>query len=259
MQLTLERGRRFRHSVTLTLMMLITIIWVRVNRRKLMPNVEMARAGDWELPTLDDLIKVYRICKLESLRAMILPALNCAFGPGEISSLMVSEIRPGNPRKIVRVRRKTGVKGQWELWPETAHLLAKVTARKKATDYVFTRPGTNQPLLHYMAHSRYSWLTRIWPWVCGRAGVKFQFKMLRKFAAQGIRDSKFGGKEARELMLSHACSDISSHYTRESPTRLFEALRDFRQTLEPFFAGIADCKTKRGYTKVTGMVTGTIS
>jgi hypothetical protein len=112
-------------------------------------DAEKGRRGH-RLPTftLDELGTLYKAAT-PRVKLMMLLALNCAFKQAEIGSLLKCEVHfahvhPHYRKKgdyIFRVRRKSGVYGEWKLWPETAALLADAMKNSKLSEALSTTTG----------------------------------------------------------------------------------------------------------------------
>lgn len=87
-------------------------------------NERTPKTGSKEKPlyTLDDLQKLLKNANLK-LKAMIMLALNCGFGPKDLQDLRWDDIQEN---RVTLARSKTGVCQTYILWPETSELLAQV-------------------------------------------------------------------------------------------------------------------------------------
>jgi hypothetical protein len=195
-------------------------------------------------------------------------ALNCGFKEAEIASLALSEIyleklypgivqveRPcGVGSWILRIRRKTGVYGEWKLWDETAagirwaQATRKVKAKSKDDFLLVTKSGLALDAktasgnktdkiykswrnLYRTIKSEHDGQVRYLP-----------FKCLEKTATDWLRHHH--GWEVGSLFTAHGKpvkSDTQLEaYSRKPFGRLFTALDAWRAHLEPMFAGVTD-------------------
>ncbi len=91
-------------------------------------NERIPQTGSKEKPlyTLDDLHKLIEKADLK-LKAMIMLALNCGFGPKDLQDLTWDDIEE---ERITLPRSKTGVCQTYLLWPETKKLLDEIRQRR---------------------------------------------------------------------------------------------------------------------------------
>lgn len=206
-------------------------------------------------------------------RVLLLLGLNCGFGAAEVSSLMYQEVRlhsahpyaarirfesSNSDSFILRVRRKTGVYGEWLLWPETATALDWAINRRKQMKSVkrgkykgkdislcetslvlLSDDGT--PLVKQTDEGNTS--NRIANlWASGLTARirkdfpsfrKLSFNKLRKTAGNLIRQEADG--EISGVFLTHGqpvkTDDLSDEYTNRPFGKVFEAIRSVRKHL----------------------------
>jgi len=93
-------------------------------------NATRPRAGSIEKPlyTLDDLNRLLKKADPQ-LKAMIMLALNCGFGPKDIRDLTWDHI---DGERVTLPRSKTGVCQTYLLWLETRALLEEIQQRRAA-------------------------------------------------------------------------------------------------------------------------------
>jgi len=136
-------------------------------------NERIPQAGSKEKPqyTLGDLHKLLVNAELK-LRAMIMLALNCGFGPKDLQDLTWDDIEE---ERITLPRSKTGVCQTYLLWPETKELLDEI--RQQRTMLIIRMAKRK------VHHSDYGhvFVTRFWkPW--SKDAVAEQFRKLCKKA-----------------------------------------------------------------------------
>ncbi|HEX2973570.1 MAG TPA: hypothetical protein VHP11_14645, partial [Tepidisphaeraceae bacterium] len=101
----------------------------RIRRNILLtPAEQRAEANGKDIFTVDELRTLYTNAN-EQQRLYMLLALNCAFTQKDLATLAFADVQlRAQPPVIDRIRSKTratGVRGHWELWPETVKLLTK--------------------------------------------------------------------------------------------------------------------------------------
>jgi integrase len=136
-------------------------------------NERIPKTGSKEKPlyTLEDIRKLLDNADLK-LRAMIMLALNCGFGPKDLQDLTWEDIEK---ERITLPRSKTGVCQTYLLWPETKELLDEI--RQQRAKLIIRMA---QRKVH---HSDYGhvFVTRFWkPW--NKDAVAGQFRKLCKKA-----------------------------------------------------------------------------
>ena len=136
-------------------------------------NERIPKTGSNEKPlyTLDDIRKLLENADFR-LRAMIMLALNCGFGPKDLQDLTWDDIEE---ERITLPRSKTGVCQTYLLWPETIELLDEI--RQQRAKLIIRMA---QRKVH---HSDYGhvFVTRFWkPW--NKDAVAGQFRKLCKKA-----------------------------------------------------------------------------
>ncbi len=227
-----------------------------------------------ELFTVDELATLYKYATpLE--RMFLLLSLNCHFGQAEISSLLVGEIflRTPHVKKIQeilgfnstqgdsfirRYRRKTGVYGEWLLFPHTVMALEWALERRQShadfgDDARVILNSKGQPYdtptatgnANQQIANRFADLVRRIQNDGQRGFAKRPFKMVRKTAATMIREIADG--EIQGLFTSHgqpvATDDLADVYAVRPFGKLFVALRALRLRLEPVFRADATGST----------------
>jgi integrase len=105
-----------------------TDIVEKAPKLKRVRNEKRPRAGSTEKPlyTLDELNRLLKKAELQ-LKAMIMLALNCGFGPKDIRDLTWDHI---DGERVTLPRSKTGVCQTYLLWLETRALLEEIQQRR---------------------------------------------------------------------------------------------------------------------------------
>jgi integrase len=78
----------------------------------------------------------------EQLKAMVLLALNCGFGPKDIHDLTWDHIQ-GN--RVTLPRSKTGISQTFMLWPETKQVLDEIRSHRQQSMAKGREPGPETP------------------------------------------------------------------------------------------------------------------
>jgi integrase len=134
-------------------------------------NERIPQTGSKEKPlyTLEDMRKLLESADLK-LKAMIMLALNCGFGPKDLHDLTWDDI---DGERVTLPRSKTGVCQTYLLWPETKELLDKIRQQRAMLIVRMAKRKVN--------HSDYGhiFVTRFWkPW--SKDAVAEQFRKLCK-------------------------------------------------------------------------------
>jgi len=217
--------------------------------------------------TLDELTLLNRhATPLE--RCLLLLGINCGFARAEIASLTVGEVflrTAHDPRHqeilgfrstdrdsfIKRRRRKTGVYGEFILFPQTVRAIQWATAhRRRLPDF-----GPDARLLVNANGEPYDKLTaggnpnmqipnafarlirRVQESDEGKDFVRRPFKMLRKTAGDLIRRHSDGEVTAVFHCRGQAVriDDLADAYTNRPFGKVFRAIREVEQYLQPMF------------------------
>ena len=226
---------------------------------------------------LDELVLLYKYATPFE-RTLLLLGLNCGFGASEVCGLTYQEIRlhAAHPHAarirfsssnadsfIMRVRRKTGVYGEWLLWPETATALEWSINRRRQMEVIKRGPQKGKsiplsdtspillsddgtPLVKQTAEGNTSnrianmWTSRLTTRIRKDYPTfrKLSFNKLRKTASDLIRHESDG--EISGVFLTHGqpvrSDDLSDEYTNRPFGKVFEAIRSVRQYLAPVFS-----------------------
>lgn len=209
----------------------------RLRRKELMTETEVARAGQGVATfTLDDLCILWRYAtQLE--RYYLLVGLNCAFAEAEHTSLRAGEVFLSEAR-IKRVRYKSGVYGEFALWPETVSALRWMMGRRQNL-----RPDDLILVNEQGAKLSYTRISNTWAKVVKRARKDYPtfrplpFKYLRKTAGQLVQDVSDGEVAAVFMCRGKRVitDDLIDRYTKRPFEKVFGALATVRTTLQPMF------------------------
>lgn len=216
--------------------------------------------------TLEELVIFYKYAT-PLVRLYVLLGLNCGFGPAEFGTLRLDEIflhqRHGHDDLInyqttaemswiKRGRRKTGVYGEWLLWPETVEGIEwALEIRKKKPDF---RPDallclTERGLPYHGQTSGGNNNSRIgnawWRTVDRIQEDKKQYrrlspKLLRKTSGNKVRDIKDG--EVMAIFHSRGdaveTDDLADFYSNRPFRKVFEAIQEMHEWLHPMFEAV---------------------
>jgi hypothetical protein len=201
--------------------------------------------------SVDDLAVLYRHATARE-RCLMLFGLNCGFGGREVGTLQVEEVHLGQShphyRKvgdwIFRSRKKSGVYGEWRLWPETrqaVEYLQRIRPRSDQGELVLTKDG--KPVWTPTARGNPNrFVANAWAKLLNRVRKdhadlpRLGFKYLRKTAATLVR--RLAGGEAASMFLSHGratADDLLDIYAAKPFGKVFKACRRLRKVLEPVF------------------------
>jgi hypothetical protein len=209
-----------------------------------------------ETYTLDELCVLYEYATPWE-RVLMLFALNCGFGRGEIESLTTREIHLRMPHGhydrtgswIKRLRYKSTVYGEWSLWDETVQAVEWLLARRGKTDHpALLLTETGRPLSEPTAgNNRNNKIPNAWAKLLARVRKdrgdfrKLSFNKLRKTAGNLVRKSADG--ETASIFLSHGtpcrADDLLDLYTDRDFAKVFLALDAVRKHLASMFSKVA--------------------
>ena len=197
-------------------------------------------AGGDEVRTFSvDELKDLHAAANDACRLYMLLALNCGWTQADIATLTAEHLKlKASPPYVHRDRGKTGIYGQWTLWPETIAALrtaTKGTCRKKGQPLLTTKRGTS--LLRQNNGAKTDIIALAWRRLrvsldmtdCGMS-----FKHLWKTASQLVRD--VAGKELSDAFLCHSDRTTGRHYNKFSDwSTMADALSKVRKKLRPIF------------------------
>jgi hypothetical protein len=220
-------------------------------------NAKKIRTLQVDTYSLDELVTLYRYATgLE--RLLLLLGLNCGFGQAEIASLQVDEIHLEQKHPhydltgswIRRIRYKTGVYGEWELWGETVQGICWMMERhgtEKGGALILTREGRplTQPTVN---NNRNNKIANCWGRLYQRilkdheGFRRLSFNKLRKTAGDLVK--RFSSGELAGVFHSRGqvvpTDDLSDLYTNRHFDKVFQALGAVREHLAPVFEGVTD-------------------
>src|SRR5262249_31903182 len=128
-------------------------------------------------------------------RALMTLALNAGFANREIATLQTAEIVKGKKHSFIkRHRTKTGIYGEWLLWPETVAALEYLEQFRPAGLPFVVAARDGKPLTHRIrSDNKNDTIARHWKRVLQRVEAdcpgfhKLSFKHMRKTGASLIR------------------------------------------------------------------------
>jgi hypothetical protein len=211
-------------------------------------------------------VKTYTVEQLATLwkyaspreRLLMVLALNCGFGQAEITSLQQAEVfsnqrhdhYPITGSFIKRLRSKSEVYGEWQLWEVTERALEWwATQRPETDETALLVTKTGRPLsAPTKGNNRNGRIPGAWASLTNRIRKdmpefpRLSFNKLRKTAGNLVR-RKAGG-EMLAMFHSRAKSadvdDQAERYTDRPFDKLFEVLGLIRADLAPVFDTVAD-------------------
>jgi hypothetical protein len=223
----------------------------RIRRNVLFTPLEQKALADGKpVFTMEELRILYAAAN-DRQRLYLLSGLNFAFAQKDLATLLITDVN-FEQRVIDRIRHKTrgiGIRGRWEMWPETVKAYKRCFAPSDETANpnglaFLTEDG--KALVNDDADS--DAVAQSWTRLVGRMNKEKQivrplsFKTLRKTASDAILRIS-GSEEVQHLMLCDSPRSIGAkHYRGKADfSRLFSALRAFREELvvEKVFTGTA--------------------
>jgi integrase len=201
------------------------------------------------------------------MRAMILLALNCGFKQAELGTLRVSETFlnqahpyakmlgiPVNPNDsfIKRVRIKSGVYGEWLLWPETVQAIHWALDRrsqvKTNTPYLLVSSKGRGYADKTSAGNKPSMVRNYWESLLDTIQTEPNHEAFRRLAFSQLRETGSDMVRAAsdgEIAAVYEChgqpvrsDSLADIYTNRPFGKVFDALRKVRDRLEPMFADV---------------------
>ncbi len=209
----------------------------RVNRKALMTDKEISKSSQGVATyTLDELKILWRYAtQLE--RYYLVVGLNCAFAEAEHNSLRLQEVF-FDENRIKRIRVKSGVYGEFSLWPETVAALKWVIDKRKTID-----PHDLVLVNETGGKVSYTKISNTYKKIHKRIKKDLPnfrclpFKYLRKTAGQMVQDVSNG--EVAAVFMSRGkrvvTDELIDRYTRRPFDKVFEALATVRVMLQPMF------------------------
>jgi hypothetical protein len=227
-----------------------------------------ARSARVETYTLDELRPLWEYAT-PFQRVLLLLGLNCGFGRAEVASLGIDELLLRQPHPhaadlghssgpgdswVLRVRHKSGVYGEWKLWPETVAAVdwwlrqrAALPVATGVTTLLVTKKGNRYDAPTKANHTNCQipnvWLALTRQIRKDHLGFRqLSFNKLRKTAGNLIRQA--AGGEVAGVFLCHGAAVPADRlldlYTNRPFARVFEAIDRVGEKLRSLWAGVAD-------------------
>ena len=208
--------------------------------------------------TIDELAILWEYA-LPSERAFMIFALNCTFARAEIGSLVRREIVLNKPHRkygnvgnwIFKMRKKTKVYGEWELFPETVQAIEWVLKHRPESDKdnLFLDANGGLIIEYTSGGNANQTIPSAWQRLTDRVRkdhVEFKdigFKFLRKTMTDWVRD-EFGGEIANIFSFHGAVlpesDNIIEVYSNKPFWKVHQACGWVRQKLAPVFAKVSE-------------------
>ncbi len=223
------------------------------------PDELAARANPDQVQTytIDELAMLWEYA-LPSERAFMIFALNCTFARAEIGSLLRREIVLNKPHRkygnvgnwIFKMRPKTKVYGEWELFPETVKAIEWVLKYRpdSETDNLFLDANGGLIIEDTSGGNANQTIPSAWQRLTDRVRKDHKlfkdigFKFLRKTMTDLVRN-EFGGEIANIFSFHGSVlgeGDILEVYSNKPFWRVHQACGWLRQKLAPLFAKVAE-------------------
>jgi hypothetical protein len=202
-------------------------------------------------------------------RVLMLLGLNCGFGRAELASLETADVILGrkHPHEqqvgchstaednwIFRVRHKSGVYGEWKLWPETAAAIdwwlrqrATITVAEGVTTLLVTRKGHRYDAPTKGNHMNFQ-IPNNWFSLADRIRKdhptfrRLSFNKLRKTAGDMIRAE--AGGEVAAVFLCHGTpvksDELLDLYTNRPFAKVFEATERVGEKLRAIWTEVEE-------------------
>lgn len=217
---------------------------------------------------LEDLVILYKY-STPLIRLYVLLGMNCGFGPAEFGTLRLDEIylyqAHGYDDRtdfqtteamswIKRGRWKTGIYGEWLLWPETVKGIEWAIERRKE------HPGFSDDALMFLTQrglpyhgqtiggNNNSRIGNAWWRTIDRiqkdypAYKRYAPKLLRKTSGNRVRN--YRGGEVMSIFHSRGktvdVDDLADFYSDRPFRFVFEAIQDMHEWLRPMFDAVND-------------------
>jgi hypothetical protein len=213
-----------------------------INLRRLRTDAELANQRHG--------VQVFNVPQLATLwkhatdfeRLLILLGLNAGMAQAEIQSLRHDEVEE-DPPMIRRIRRKSGVYGEFALWPETVRGLTWWQRMRPARGDLVMLTHSGKPYTRQRIANQWTTLrTRIERETGESPAWWLSFKHLKKTAAQFVREVSDG--EIAGVFLSHgkpvASDDLADVYSNRPFDRVAEALNEVHDKLTPMFSATSE-------------------
>ena len=223
------------------------------------PDEMAARANPDQVQTytVDELTILWEYA-LPSERAFMIFALNCTFARAEIGSLLRREIVLNKPHRkygnvgnwIFKMRPKTKVYGEWELFPETVKAIEWVLKHRPENemDNLFLDANGGLIIQHTSGGNANQTIPSAWQRLTDRIRKDHSdfkdigFKFLRKTMTDLVRN-EFGGEIANIFSFHGSVlgeGDILEVYSNKPFWRVHQACLWLRQKLSPVFTKVSE-------------------
>ena len=251
-------------------------------RIPLSPSEKSAKGRGVKRFTLEQLKTIWKYAPPHQ-RLRFLIGLNFGFGAAEVASLEVRDVYFGRPHPradelgqaatcdtgwVVRSRPKSGVYGEWKMWPVTAKALAwwlrqreKIKAAASAETLLVTRTGQRFDAPTKSNHANQQ-IRNAWNRLVTKISdddptfPKLSFKYLRKTAATLIRQVSHG--EIAGIFLCHgkpvATDNLIDVYAERPFEKVFEAIDLVDAKLQEVWSSVPDPfpeEPKKGGTNIS--------
>lgn len=191
-------------------------------------------------------------------RLYLVLGLNCGFGAAEVASLKETQINLDIEHPfykirssfIARKRTKTGVYGEWQLWPVTVIAIRwyqSVRPASPLSDFILSKTG--RPLDDATeGGNRNQAIPNAWDRVRKRILKDFSefpkksFNKVRKTAINAIRE--IAGGEIAGVFAAHGrpvgSDDLIDRYSNRPFLKVFKAIRAWGEKIAPVFATVVE-------------------
>ena len=186
-------------------------------------------------------------------RVYMILGLNCGFGAGEINTLRLDEIKQSKDKdgsikhRICHTRTKTGVYGEWSLWPETVAAIEwyrnKLRPTSTSPHLFLTRNGTPLALPSENGNRNLA-IQNAWKRLTERIRKvdhpgfpEMSFNKLRKTSSNYVR-RKYSD-EVADMFLCHGKLEMVDAYTDRPFAKVHKAVRRLQKLLSSVLVPVA--------------------
>jgi hypothetical protein len=214
--------------------------------------------------SVEELAILYRFAS-PLMRTMMLLGINCGFKQAELGTLATVEVFlkqahplakmlgiPANPQDsfIKRVRIKSGVYGEWLLWPETVAAIEWALERRRLTNterpFVLVTSKGRGYAEKTASGNKPSKVRNYWENLLDTIQAEPDHKDFRRLPFEALRDTasdmvrSISDGEVSGIFLCHGkpvkSDSLADIYTNRPFGKVFNALRKLRTKLQPMFA-----------------------
>jgi integrase len=224
---------------------------LKVNLKRLRTDAEVGqRRHGVKVFTPDQLAVAYRSAT-DFERLLVLLGLNAAMAQAEVLTLRQDEVEGDT---VKRIRRKSGVYAEFQLWPETQQALDWWQRVRPAKGDLVMLTDRGQPYTRQRISNAWTNLRKRIERDTGQApGWWLPFKHLRKTAAQLVREVSDG--EVAGVFLSHgqpvATDELADAYSNRPFDKVAAALEESRDKLAAMFTAAPEAFTSKSTGKRT--------